>query len=305
MYIIVMSEDKSLVASKRIKLYEGDNLADKLIFLLPQTYKEIELSECIVRLNYIGLNGEEISETLVKDEELYKDRLCYRYPVDSRFTEYYRDIVYDISFSVSQDMDGDGRDDKVLFHTKNHTIRILPRPDSIVHEEVIPEDAAGKLQKDMLELEHRISDLEEKGIDVDVKDVVKYTEQTLTDEEKKQARKNIDVMSQDDTLNIFYNLTRDFGEDLDLIVRNMDNMSNNISNMSHTVNYMYDQMLLYEIEETLDLPDVTISCNDDGNGNVSVEFTGVEITDDGNGNIGIESECVTVTDDFGNIEINL
>ena len=198
MYIIVMNEDKTLVASKRINLYEGDNLADKLMFLLPQTYKEIELSECIVRLNYTDLNGEEISEILVKDEELYKDRLCYRYPVDSRFTEYYRDIVYDISFSVAEDVDGDGTEDDVLFHTENHMIRILPRPDSIVHEDPIQKDAAGKIQKEMLELEHRIIALEENGLDV--KDVVKYTEQDLTEEQKIQARKNIDAISKDDVV---------------------------------------------------------------------------------------------------------
>lgn len=393
MYIIVMNEDKTLVASKRINLYEGDNLADKLMFLLPQTYKEIELGECIVRLNYTDLNGEEISEILVKDEELYKDRLCYRYPVDSRFTEYYRDIVYDISFSVDEDVDGDGIEDDVLFHTENHMIRILPRPDSIVHEDPIQKDAAGKIQKEMLELEHRIIALEE---NVDVKDIVKYTEQDLTEEQKIQARKNIGAISKDDVVveqsdwnqndetSIDYIKNRPFYEYEDYSDVIFDQDINMSMYSEYTAAYIFEpelpldrrekcmvyiddyaflateyasinldgyydvigmacefgrtdiaiglpvktnfhlkvckkakaiktledkflpeNVIYFEAEEILELPDVSIKSNDDGNGNVNIETTGIEI-DDGNEQLFITCKELTVIDDNNeNITINV
>lgn len=156
MYTIIMNNKKTLIASGRINLYENDNLADKLRFLFPQTYKDISLNECIVRINYMDINGEEISEILERDEVLYKNRLSYRYPVDSKFTEYYRDIEYDISFSILKDGDGDGIEDDVLFHTKKHMIQIHPRPDSIVHDEIIPENSAIKILKEVYELEEQV-----------------------------------------------------------------------------------------------------------------------------------------------------
>lgn len=64
------------------------------------------------------------------------------------------------------------------------------------------------------------------------------------------------------------------------------------------------QVLYYEIEDTLIIPDITV--NDDGKGNVVVEATGMEIADDSNGNISILSDNLSVSDDgLGNITINL
>ena len=185
MYTILMNKDKTLVASRRIDLYEGDNLVDKIQFLFPQTYKDIDLEECIVRFNYIDLTGEECSEILVKDDELYKNRLSYRYQIDSKFTKLYGDIIYDISFS-------DGSD--VLFHTESHMISIIPRPGSIPPEEILPEDSAGKILKDIIKLEERVEKIEKNIDSIDVNDVVKYVEQDLTEDQKKQARKNINAI---------------------------------------------------------------------------------------------------------------
>lgn len=68
--------------------------------------------------------------------------------------------------------------------------------------------------------------------------------------------------------------------------------------------FIPDTILRFDIEETLELPDVTLEVSDDGNGNVTANFTGVEITDDGNGNVSITSEHMTITDD-GNGNVNI
>lgn len=155
MYTIIMNKDKTLVASRRIDLYEGDNLVDKIQFLFPQTYKDIDLEKCIVRFNYIDLTGEECSEILVKDDELYKNKLRYRYSIDSNFTKLYGDIIFDISFSVESE--------EVLFHTEKHIISIIPHLGSIPPTEILPEDSAGKILKEVYELEERVKELEENG----------------------------------------------------------------------------------------------------------------------------------------------
>lgn len=69
--------------------------------------------------------------------------------------------------------------------------------------------------------------------------------------------------------------------------------------------FIPDTILRYEIEETLETPDVSLSSNYDGNGNVTVETTGMEITDDGNGNVSITSEHLTAVDNNGNITISV
>lgn len=188
MYIIIMNNNKTLTTSKRVALYEGDNLADKVRFLFHQTYNNISLEDCVVRLNYRDLTGKEQSEILVKDEELYKERLSYTFPIDSKFTEFYGDILFDISFSVTDDTDGDGTTENVLFHTESHVITIKPRPNSIAPDEIIPEDSASKILKEVHNLEDRVEELEKIEINVDVKDVVKYVKQELTEEQKAQAR---------------------------------------------------------------------------------------------------------------------
>lgn len=67
-----------------------------------------------------------------------------------------------------------------------------------------------------------------------------------------------------------------------------------------------EQVLYYEIEETLEIPDVTLTVTDDGEGNVVVETTGMTITDDGEGNISITSDNLSVTDDGeGNITVSV
>lgn len=70
--------------------------------------------------------------------------------------------------------------------------------------------------------------------------------------------------------------------------------------------FVPDTILRFEIEETLELPDVELTLSDDGNGNVNIVTSGMEIVDDGNGNISITSEHLAVADDGnGNIAINV
>lgn len=164
MYTILMNNDKSLVASKRIDLYEGDNLADKIQFLFPQTYKDINLNECVIRINYIDLAGENIVETLIKDNELYKDKIRCVIPVDSELTLLYGDITFEVIFCL--DIDGNfDLDVDSLFRTEQYTLSIIPHLTSIPPTEIIPENAAGKIikkfQEDFDKVKNDVTDLKD------------------------------------------------------------------------------------------------------------------------------------------------
>lgn len=70
--------------------------------------------------------------------------------------------------------------------------------------------------------------------------------------------------------------------------------------------FIPDTILRFEVEEILEIPDVEMTVTDDGNGNVTMVTSGIDIIDDGNGNITITSEHMTVTDDGnGNVTITV
>ena len=75
MYTFLLNKDKSLLATERIKIYQREKLVDKVQFILPQSYEDIDLTNKNVSiiLKYVDQEGNAQSEFLVKDDELYKD----------------------------------------------------------------------------------------------------------------------------------------------------------------------------------------------------------------------------------------
>lgn len=229
-----MNSYKKLTTSRKIDLYEGDNLADKIRYLFPQKYNGIDLSEYIVRFNYIDLYGEERSYILEKDKDLYKERLSYHFPVDNKLTEFFGKIVYYISFSSKDNIKN------VLFHTENHMIEILSRQDSIPPNEILPNNSAGKILKEVYELEDRIDELEKNSGIVEVNDVVKFVEQTLTEEQQAQVRENIDALPSLDNAYVGHTI----------IVKEVDENGKPV--VLETKEIQFDDSLYKELEEQID-----------------------------------------------------
>ena len=50
MYTFLLNKDKSLLATERIKIYQREKLVDKVQFILPQSYEEIDLTNKNVKL---------------------------------------------------------------------------------------------------------------------------------------------------------------------------------------------------------------------------------------------------------------
>lgn len=87
MYVIKMESDKTLTTTIRSKIYQGENIADILTFLLPKTYENIDFADCTVYLRYILPNGVGQSEELSMYPLPYNDEYYqYRLPIESRFT---------------------------------------------------------------------------------------------------------------------------------------------------------------------------------------------------------------------------
>lgn len=103
MYTIIMNDDKSLVTSVRTTIFQGENLADKIQFLFPEWYEDINLSECVAVLKYIDQGNIFHSENLARDVDLYKGKVRYLLPVDSRLTLFAGNISVKIAFLKMDD----------------------------------------------------------------------------------------------------------------------------------------------------------------------------------------------------------
>lgn len=86
MYTIIMDSSKNLITSVKTKIYEGENAADKIQFLIPPRYLDFEILGSKALLKYSSSSLADSTEELVCDENLYKDMLRYTLEVDSELT---------------------------------------------------------------------------------------------------------------------------------------------------------------------------------------------------------------------------
>lgn len=97
--ILFKSEDKSLQATVRAKIYQRESLVDKFRFLIPQTYNDVDLSDFAVVLKYLDQGNEAQTEILTREDELYKDYYSYILPVDTNLTRFAGDITLHLTMS--------------------------------------------------------------------------------------------------------------------------------------------------------------------------------------------------------------
>ncbi len=102
-YTIVMNPDKTLSTTQKTTLFQGENLADKLCFFLPQTYEEFDLSTCDVFLHYFFPSNVTFYDTLSLDGT-YRDKLRYVLPLEARTTLFSGAVA--ISLCLSHKSDG-------------------------------------------------------------------------------------------------------------------------------------------------------------------------------------------------------
>jgi hypothetical protein len=125
MYTLKMNEDKELVTTQVRKLLQGENLVDKLRFLIPQKYGEIDITPYDVNLICVNQGNVGWSEKLHLASEKYNDEiLCYYLPVDSKLTKYAGSIRLKLAFS---------NDYGNILYTEEATILVEPTKLYIQH----------------------------------------------------------------------------------------------------------------------------------------------------------------------------
>lgn len=93
MYTIVMDDHKNLVQTVRTKLCQHDKLADRIQFLVPNAYDEIDLTTFTVVLKYVDQGNVPHSEMLLSDGAAdIDDYTRYIMPVTTELTRFEGDI---------------------------------------------------------------------------------------------------------------------------------------------------------------------------------------------------------------------
>lgn len=127
MYTIVMNDDKSLSQSIVTTIYQREKLVDKMRFLFPLKYGDIDLSKCIAVLKYTDQGNVAHSEILTLADELFENRrLIYYFPIDTDITRFAGDVTLRVTF-LEVDMEN-GKRTEVL-HTGQTTITVHPLED--------------------------------------------------------------------------------------------------------------------------------------------------------------------------------
>ena len=125
LYTIIMNKQKELIVTEKTYLYQRENLADKIQFLIPPEYNGLSLTDFTAVLKYVDQGNVAHAETLTKDDELYKGKIRYTLPIDTSLTRFAGNISIRITFSK---VDMDTKKQYVL-HTSEITITISPLSD--------------------------------------------------------------------------------------------------------------------------------------------------------------------------------
>lgn len=126
MYTIVMDKYKNLNTTVRTTLFEKESLVDKIQFLIPPQYEDIELADYNAVLKYVDPNGNFHSEILACDSEMYKNYLRYALPVDTKLTNVSGAITLRLTFI---DFSDDTEAPEVYKLETNSTTLRINKPD--------------------------------------------------------------------------------------------------------------------------------------------------------------------------------
>ena len=179
MYTILVNDDNTLTTSVRERIMQRSKLVDSLNFLVEPTYKELNIADFTVTLEYVlPISKKYKVETLIKSDELYKERLEYKLPFDTNLTREYGDIEIQLTFT-KVDLDEEGKDIQYVRKTSTTSITIVPIS---AWSDVIPDEALTDLDQKILKTDAQIKELREMQENI----LVEKADNLVLDEENKE-----------------------------------------------------------------------------------------------------------------------
>ena len=117
MYTILITNDNEMDVSVIEPVVEGSNKANKIRFLVPQMYEDLDMSEFTVTLEYVIPKSRwSYDYVLEPSEELYKGMIEYLYEITDEFTEEDGEVEVHLTFVK----------DDIVREIRPTTIRVYP-----------------------------------------------------------------------------------------------------------------------------------------------------------------------------------
>lgn len=154
MYTILVNESNELITTVKERIMQRSKLVDNLHFLVDPVYKEQNMEDFTVMMEYIlPVSREYKTEILVKSDELYKDKLEYKLPFDTCLTKEAGKIEIQLSF-VKVDLDENGKSAQRVRKAGPATITIVPVS---AWSDIIPDSALSALDQRLVMVDAMIN----------------------------------------------------------------------------------------------------------------------------------------------------
>lgn len=166
MYTIVMQEDKSLIVTQAVTIYQRETNVNTLCFLVFPTITEEgeqrNIAEYLVVLKMKTPDGKVLTQLLTANTETYKDRLRYEVAVTADMTAVAGKITAYLTFlKVSESETGLQKEH--VFHSGNAYITVQPKEDFVF----IPDKSLQAFDQLMLQTQAKLDQLEDIAESID------------------------------------------------------------------------------------------------------------------------------------------
>lgn len=183
--VILMKQDKSLVQTRRIRIFQRESLIDKVKFLIPLSYQGEDLNPYQVTLNYLDTGGTVHMEKLQRkmkpknnpedpeEPDNYIDKadnethMVYLFDVDSKFTRYAGDFTLKLTLDYinyeGQTISEDGNDAPepepvhYVLNSGETKVSVLPVAD---YYSIVPDESLAMINQKIAELDARQREIE-------------------------------------------------------------------------------------------------------------------------------------------------
>lgn len=158
MYTILVNDDNTLVTSVKERIMQRSKLVDNLCFLANPIYKDVDMSQFTVVLEYLSpVSKKYHTEVLELAETQYKNHLMYTLPFDTELTAEAGKIEIQLSFSMA-DLDEYGRSIQRVRKTSTTYIEIFP---ITAWSDIIPDSALTAIDQRILKVDAQLKALVE------------------------------------------------------------------------------------------------------------------------------------------------
>ena len=162
MYTILVTQDNELKVSIKERIMQRSKLVDSFHFLVDPMYKDtIDMTGFTVTMEYIlPVSKEYKTETLILQDELYKEKLEYRLKFDTYLTAEAGDIELHLTFTMTE-LDPEGKATQYVRKTSDCIITIVPVS---AWSDIIPDEALSALDQKILKMDEQIKALSESAM---------------------------------------------------------------------------------------------------------------------------------------------